>query len=84
MTRLVSAGAIAAAALFLTGCGSGPGGVSINFSGSKQASEERNLTAPLVAGSGVEVTTDLGSVEIAADPSLKEVTITAASIGRGD
>jgi DUF4097 and DUF4098 domain-containing protein YvlB len=84
MTRLISAGTISAVALFLTGCGSGPGGVSINFSGSKQASEERNLTAPHVAGSGVEVTTDLGSVEIAADPSLKEVTITAKVMASGN
>jgi hypothetical protein len=84
MTRLISAGTITAVALFLTGCGSGPGGVSINLSGSKQASEERNLTAPHVAGSGVEVTTDLGSVEIAADPSLKEVTITAMVMASGN
>jgi hypothetical protein len=70
---------------FLAGCGSG--GMTINganIAGSKQATEERNLTAPHVAGAGIDVDTGLGSVEIAADPSLKEVKITARLSANGD
>ncbi|HEX4591437.1 MAG TPA: hypothetical protein VH120_15990 [Gemmataceae bacterium] len=72
---------------FLAGCGNGLGGINatgVNINGSKQATEERNLTAPHMAGSGIDVATGLGSVEIAADPSLKEVKITAKLSANGN
>jgi DUF4097 and DUF4098 domain-containing protein YvlB len=72
---------------FLAGCGNGPGGFNIagaNVLGSKQATEERNLTAPHVAGSGIDVATGMGSVEISADRSLKEVKITAKLSANGN
>ncbi len=57
-------------AFMLVGCG----GCSVAF---KSATEERNLAAPHVAGSGIDVHTDVGSVEVIADPTVKEVKITA-------
>jgi hypothetical protein len=68
---------------FLAGCG-GMTVTGVNITGSKQATEERNLTAPHVAGSGIDVATGLGSVEIAADPSLPEVKITAKLSANGN
>src|SRR5437588_7159901 len=71
---------------FLAGCGYFPGGVKtavVYVGGAKLATEERKLTALHVAGSGIEVTTGVGGVEIAADPSLKEVQITAKLSANG-
>ena len=72
----------------LTGCGSNVGnngGIVSNVGGGAiNAAEERNLTASHVAGSGLDVDTGVGSVDIAADPSLKEVTIVAKVTAFGD
>jgi hypothetical protein len=43
----------------------------------KTATEERTLSTPHVTGSAVDVHTDVGAVEVTADPSAKEVQVTA-------
>jgi hypothetical protein len=73
---------VTAAVLVLAGC-NGPGGITI-LGGSKQATEDRNLTAPHVAGSAIEVTTPMGSVEVVADPALTEVAIAAKVTASGE
>ena len=81
-------GLVVGLGLVLIGCGriSGPAGgvVTIDGGNSKNASEERDLTAPHVAGSGLDVSTNVGSIEVSADPSLKEVMVTAKVTGYGD
>src|SRR6476660_7182820 len=82
-TRIFGAAAVAALVLWQTGCAGGGGGT-ILAGGSKQAKEERHLTAPHVAGTGVAVRTNVGAVDIAADPALGEVQITATVTAFGD
>ena len=70
---------IPALGLLLAGCG-----VRATFGGAINATEERHLSAPHVPGSGIDVHTNVGSVEIVADPSLKEVQVTAKVTAFGD
>jgi hypothetical protein len=65
--------------LLLAGCG-----VRGTFGGAINATEERHLTAPHVPGSALDVHTSVGSVDIAADPSLKEVKVIAKVSAFGD
>ena len=76
-----------AIATFVAGAGCDPSGA-FTFPGeSKTATEDRDVTAPEhVAGSGIDVQTPVGSVDIASDPSLKEIKITAklSAFGKTD
>jgi len=65
--------------LLLAGCG-----VRGTFGGAINATEERHLTAPHVPGSGIEVHTSVGSVDVFTDPTLKEVKVTAKVTAFGD
>src|SRR5262245_43618319 len=67
-------------ALLLAGCagrGGSDGAGGFGAGGSPSATEERTLTAPHVPGSGLDVHTDVGSVEVVADPAAEGVTVTA-------
>src|SRR5262249_11667180 len=68
---------------FLTGCGAA-GSIVITTAPTKQATEERNLIAAHVAGSGLDVRSDFGAVDIAADPALSEVKVTAKVTAFGE
>jgi hypothetical protein len=87
-TRVLFAGIVAGVGLLPAGCGriGGPGGGNLaNVGGNaKSVSEERNLTAPHVAGSGLDVHTNVGSVEVVADPSFKEVMVMAKVTAFGE
>jgi hypothetical protein len=58
--------------------------VSSIIHGSKSASEDRVLKEPHVPGSGMNVHTGLGSIEIMADPAAKEVEILARVTASGE
>lgn len=64
------------AMLFLVGASGCTGRISIG-NASAQATEERTLTEPHVAASGLDVRTGLGAINIVADPSLTEVRVVA-------
>ncbi|MCI0465210.1 MAG: hypothetical protein L0Z62_50450 [Gemmataceae bacterium] len=81
--RVLLAMAMPILGLLLVGCGSG-GVVTTVGLAAKSASEERNLTAAHVPGSGLGVHTGVGSVEVIADPSSKEVKVTAKVTASGD
>jgi DUF4097 and DUF4098 domain-containing protein YvlB len=57
----------------------GNGGINFTISGSnlKSAKEERRLATEHVPGSAIDVSTNVGSIEITADPSVKEVEVLA-------
>ncbi|MBI3860902.1 MAG: hypothetical protein HY290_03300 [Planctomycetia bacterium] len=80
--RIFIAIAIVALGALLAGCGvefkAGPGGsITVGGANSKSAEEERTLTEPHVTGSGLDVQTDLGSVEVTADKAINEVQVVA-------
>jgi hypothetical protein len=66
--------------LLLADCGR----VTIVGGGAKSVVEERNLTATHVPGSGIDVHTDVGSVEVVADPPSDEVKVIANVTDFGD
>ncbi len=80
-TRSLFAMMLPGLGLLLAGCGVT---VKTVVAGTKNATEERSLTAPHVPASAIDVQTDVGSVELVADPSAKEVQITAKVIAIGD
>src|SRR5262245_12036045 len=57
---------------------------SITNPNAKQVTEVRNLTAPHVKGSGIDVTTPNGAIEVIADPALTEVKVTAKVTAFGE
>ena len=85
-TRVLITGMIVGAALWVTGCGNRGGGGPGFFVGgsSTSATEERALTAPHVPASAIDVSTDVGSVEVVADPSIQEVKVAAKVTAFGD
>lgn len=73
--RFYLAAAIALFASFMSGCGVVVTTTMPNAT--KQATEDRQLTTPHVPGSGLEVKSPNGAIDIVADPSLTEVKVTA-------
>ncbi|MGD0651340.1 MAG: DUF4097 family beta strand repeat-containing protein [Verrucomicrobiia bacterium] len=53
------------------------------FNNLNQATEERHLTLPHVANSGLEVRTSFGSISVVADPALTNVEVTAKLVAGG-
>jgi DUF4097 and DUF4098 domain-containing protein YvlB len=82
-TRILGAVTAAALAVWQAGC-LGGGGTTIFVGGAKQATEERHLTAPHAPATGLAVRTNVGSVDVAADPALTEVKVTAKVTAFGD
>jgi DUF4097 and DUF4098 domain-containing protein YvlB len=80
VTRVLIAVMMPGLGLLLAGCG----GVTIVEGGAKSVVEERSLTASHVPGSGIDVHTDVGSVEVVADPSSNEVKVIANVTAFGD
>jgi len=70
-------------ALAVAGCGSNITIVMDDVNWSKSATEERTLNIPHVAGSGIDVRSIFGSVDIAADPSITEARIVAKITANG-
>jgi hypothetical protein len=68
---------------FIAGCGGNGGVLTFSETSVKSASEERNFTEPHVAGSGIEVRTVVGSVDILAEPSRKDVQVIAKITASG-
>src|SRR5262245_23449203 len=50
----------------------------------KQATEDRQLTAPHVPGSGLDVKSPNGAIDVVADPSLSDVKVTAKITSFGE
>lgn len=71
-------------ALAATGCGPNVTVVMDGVNWSKSATEERTLNVPHVAGSGIDVRSVFGSVDVAADPSLTEARIVAKITANGE
>jgi hypothetical protein len=68
----------------LAGCGRGLNSIPGVVTKSKNASEERTLTEAHVPGSGIEIRTRVGSVEIQADPARKDVQVVAKINSSGE
>jgi hypothetical protein len=69
--------------LLMSGC-IGSSGTVIIGGANKQATEERQLSTPHLAGSSLEVKTPNGVIDVAADPALTEVKVTAKVVGIGE
>ena len=84
-TRVLAAVIVMGLALLAAGCGrSSYTVVTMSGMGAKSASEERNLTVPHVGDAGIDVRTDVGSVEVVADPAVAEVSIAAKVTAYGE
>src|SRR5438128_10859928 len=68
---------------FIAGCSGSGGGLTFSGSFTETASEERNFTEPHVPGSGIEVRTLAGSVDILAEPSRHDVQVIAKLTASG-
>jgi hypothetical protein len=71
-------------ALATAGCGPNITVVMGDVNWSKSATEERTLNLPHVAGSGVDVRSVFGSIDVAADPSLSEARVVAKVTAHGE
>src|SRR5438094_4956677 len=63
--------------MLAAGCGSNGGVLSFSGISLKNVSEERNFTEAHVSGSGMEVRTVVGSIDVIAEPGRKDVEIVA-------